>query len=68
MSFNPDPSKQAQEVIFSRKSIKQLHPPPIFDNSHVCQTSSQKHLGIILDSRLAFEEYFEMVSAKINKQ
>ena len=67
ISFNPDPSKQAQEVIFNRKSIKQLHPPLIFNNSHVCQTSSQKHLGIILDSRLAFEEHFKMVLAKINK-
>ena len=26
MSFNPDPAKQAQEVIFSRKKIKPNHP------------------------------------------
>ena len=29
MSFNPDVSKQAQEVVFSRKSHK-LAPPPDF--------------------------------------
>ena len=67
MSFNPDPSKQAQEVIFSRKINKELHPPLFFNNSQVCQTQSQKHLGIILDSRLAFEEHLKMVSSKINK-
>ena len=27
MRFNPDPNKQAQEVIFSRKSNKIDHPP-----------------------------------------
>ena len=26
MSFNPDPTEQAQEVIFSRKLIKPIHP------------------------------------------
>ena len=28
MSFNPDPNKQAQEVIFSRKTEKINHLPP----------------------------------------
>ena len=32
MSFNPDPSKQAQEVIFTRK-VKKVVPPPIFLNN-----------------------------------
>ena len=32
MSFNPDPSKQAQEVIFSRKLKKVSHPPLVFNN------------------------------------
>ena len=31
-SFNPDPSKQAQEVIFSRKSKRSTHPPLVFNN------------------------------------
>ena len=33
MSFNPDPSKQAQEIIFSRKKIKPSHPSVHF-NKH----------------------------------
>ena len=49
MSFNPDPSKQAQEVIFSRKLKKVTHPPLVFNNASVSQCKSQKHLGIILN-------------------
>ena len=51
MSFNPGPSKQAQEVIFSQKLKKATHPPLVFNNANVSQRKSQKHLGIILDHR-----------------
>ena len=51
MSFNPDPNKQAQKVTFSRKSKAISHPPLVFNNNKdVIQTTSQKHLGIILDT------------------
>ena len=46
MSFNPDPSKQAQEVILSHKSKKTNHTELIFNNIHVNQTSYQNYLGI----------------------
>ena len=46
MSFNPDPSKQAQEVILSHKSKKTNHTELIFNNIHVNQTSNQNYLGI----------------------
>ena len=49
MSFNLDPSKKAQEVIFSRKVNNALHPPLTFNNVNVGQICSQKHLGIFLD-------------------
>ena len=52
MSFNPDTSKQAQEVIFSRKIRKPNHPVSILNNNHVIQTSYQKHLGLTLDENL----------------
>ena len=45
MSFNPDPSKQANEVIFSHKVKKPLHPSLFFNNSHINETTNQKHLG-----------------------
>ena len=48
MSFNPDPNKQAQEVIFSRKPKKVCHPPSRFNNNNASQASSQKHLGLTL--------------------
>ena len=64
MSFNPDPSKQTQEVIFSRKINKVYHPPLLFNNSTVQQISSQKHLGIYLDEELTFKYH---VNEKIRK-
>ena len=33
MRFNPEPKKQAQEVIFSRKINKIDHPPPYFNST-----------------------------------
>ena len=51
-NFNPDPTKQAQEVIFSRKTKKLPHPPSVLNNRNVTQSTCQKHLGIILDSKL----------------
>ena len=67
MSFNPDPSKQAQEVIFSHKSKRLALPPLVFNNNYVSQTYSQKHLGVILDFKLTFEEHLNNVLAKVNK-
>ena len=67
MNFNPDGTKQAQEVIFSRKTKKLPHPPLVFNNTNVTQSIYQKHLGIILDSKLTFENHINMVATKINK-
>ena len=35
MSFNPDPTKQAVEVIFSKKRCPRSHPPIFFNNAPV---------------------------------
>ena len=67
MSFNPDPNKQAEEVIFSRKLKKFCHPSLRFNNNNVSQVSSQKHLGLTLDNRLTFDEHLTNVSNKISK-
>ena len=45
MSFNPDPSKQSQEVIFSRKVKKPSHPNLTSNNNKVIQTPYQEHLN-----------------------
>ena len=62
ISFNPDPSKQAQEIIFSRKTKKIFHPSLRFNNSIVSQSPYQKHLGIFFDARLNFEEHLKAIT------
>ena len=49
MLFNPDPTKPAQEVFFSREKKTQNHPTLSFSNIQVERASSQKHLGLILE-------------------
>ena len=67
MSFNSDPSKQAQKVIFSRKTKKDYHPPLAFNNNNVRETDSQKDLGIVLDNCLSFQDHLKMILNKVNK-
>ena len=64
MSFNPDPSKQAQEVIFSRKINRVYHPPYLFNNSTVQQIPTQKHFGLHLDEELTSKHH---INEKVNK-
>ena len=68
MSFDPDPAKQAREVTFSPKAKEMYHSLLVFNNASVSQSSSQKHLGVILDSKLLFDEHLKMVSLKISKK
>ena len=65
--FDPDTNKQAQEVIFSGKTEKINHPPPSFSKSTVSQTTSQKHLGVILYSSLNLDEHLMSVQSKTSK-
>ena len=53
MQFNPDPNKQANAVIFSRKSdsANDFHPSIKFNNNSIAKCPSQKYLGIVLDSK-----------------
>ena len=43
------------------------HPPLIFNKSKVFQSMTQKHLGLILDNRLSFEEYLTAMGAKVSR-
>ena len=75
MGFSVEIGFQAQEVIFSRKSKAKLYSLLVLNNNNknnnnnnnVTQVKSQKHLGIILDTRLSFEKDLETVQCKINK-
>lgn len=40
ISFNPDSSKQAQEIIFSKKLIKKWHPHLVFNDINVSKANS----------------------------
>ena len=64
MQFNPDPNKQAQEVIFSKKAESNNSLPLAFNKTEVRTCQSQKHLGLILDKRLNFTEH---INSKISK-
>ena len=67
MSFNPDPQKQAVELILSRKQIEVNHPEIRFNNIPVMKVNDHKHLGIILDSKLSFSTHSESAISKTRK-
>ena len=64
MIFNPDASKQAQEIVFSRKANASNHETVYFNNVPVVRKNIQKHLGLFLDSKLSF---FDYINQKIKK-
>ena len=57
MSFNPDISKQAQEVIFLRKAVKTFRPAALFNDILRARCSTHKNLGVYLDEKLNFGHY-----------
>ena len=67
MSFNPDPRKQAQEVIFRRKLKNVSHSPLVFNNANISSWKSQKRLGVLLDSKLTFEELYKTIFNNTNR-
>ena len=56
MIFNPDVSKQVQDVAFSLKEID-----PVF------RKKFQKHLGLFLDSKLNFSDHIKEKIKKTTK-
>ena len=67
MRFNPDRKKQAEDVIFRRKNNKIDHPPLYFSDNLVKSSSTHKHLGMILDTKLDFSLHLKNVQNKVNK-
>ena len=51
--FNPDPTKPAQEVLFSRKKKTLNHPTLSLNNIPVERMSSQEHLVLILVRKIS---------------
>ena len=67
MVFNSNPTKQAQEVTFSRKSHSPKHPDLYFNGLLVEKVKTQKYLGTKLDERMNFREHLKDNFAIANK-
>ena len=67
MGFNADLIKPAQKVILSRKLKTVLHPSITFNNNPLSLCYAQKHWGLVLDSKLTFNEHIKHILSKVNK-
>ena len=67
MVFNPDPTKQAQEILFSKTSHYLKHPDLYFNSLIVERVKTQKHLGIKLVQRLNFRGYLKDKFVTVNE-
>ena len=62
MIFNSDASKQAEEIVFSRKANVSNYETVYFNNVPVTGENIQKQLGLFLDSK-----FFDHINEKIKK-
>ena len=67
MIFIPNPKKQAQEVIFIRKINKIDHSRLYFNQNLLKSSSTDKLLGVVLDTKLDFSLQLKNVQNKLNK-
>ena len=67
MEFNPDPNKQANEVLFSCKKKPQNHPQLVFNGAQVSVVKEHKHLGLILQNDLSFEKHLDEKMGKAKR-
>ena len=67
MNFHSDPTKQVQEILFSRKKPVSINPVVYFSNTPVNSTATHKHLGMILDSKLSYVHHIQSVFSRVNK-
>ena len=67
MSFNPDYKKPAREVVFSRRRIETHYPLLVISNVLVKRVPFHKHLGLILDPKLDFNEHINTMLSQVNK-
>ena len=67
MSFNPDPQKQAVELILSTKRHETDHPMIFFTDTPVVKVEEHKHLDVISDRKLSFSAHIEAAICKTRK-
>ena len=59
MLFNPGLSKPAQDGLFSMKNQVLVHPIISLNSVQVERVSYQKHLGVILDEKMNFNQHID---------
>ena len=67
MNFNPEPNKQTEEIIFSRKKTASPHPVVYFDNKPVKSSQLQKYLGTMFDSNISYQHHIKSILNKSDK-
>ena len=67
MVFNPDPTKQAAEILFSCEKSSPNHPQLFFNGAAVINVKEQKHLGLLLEKGLSFEKHLNEKIIKAKK-
>ena len=64
MQFN---AEKTEEVIFSTKRARIVHPPLTLGNDEIKRESEHKHLGMILDSKLNFQNHIRVAILKARR-
>ena len=64
MAFNPEPNKQAADVLFFQIINSPNHPTLFLNGSTVSKVNVHKHLGLNFDPKLSF---FSHINEKFNK-
>ena len=67
MEFSLDPKKQAIEICFSPKIVRNNTSPLSLNQSQAKVSESHKDLGLILDTKLKFNEHLEDIINKYNR-
>ena len=67
MSFNPDPTKPSEEILFSHKRNPIVYRPLYLNGVEVKRVSEQKYLGLVLEPLLNFAAHFKEEIAKARK-
>ena len=70
LEFNPDPTKQATEMLFSCKKSSSNHPQIMFNGTIVTKMNDQKELGLIFHSSLSFKKNLneKIIKARKNNE
>ena len=67
MRFNPDYTIPIHEVVFSPNRSETHYLSLVINKVPVKRVPFHKHLGLILDSKLNFNEHINNVLSKVNK-